>query len=301
MYNEGMASPYLKSLPQFFKQFATEDDCLRYLASVRWGKSFQCPVCANTSAWRMTRCGYFRCTSCRSDISVTHGTVFEKSHISLRLWFLTIWSVVSQKQGISALGLSRILGIKRQKTSWELLRKIRQGMIRPGRDRLSGLVEVDEILIGGKRHKFEGRSPQGKILVLVAAEDKGRRGIGRIRMQIIPDATASSLRAAVRATVEPDSVVRTDGWTSYKLEQWGYRHRRIRQQSLNPGEDSTPLIHLVSSLLKRWLLGTHQGGVQTTHLQEYLDEFVFRFNRRTSHSRGKLFYRLIQNLLHISS
>ena len=173
-------------------------------------------------------------------------------------------------------------------------------MIRPNRDRLSGLVEVDEILIGGKRRKFEGRSPQGKTLVLVAAEDKDKQGIGRIRMQIIPDATAPSLRIAITAMVEPSSTVRTDGWTSYRLKQWGYRHISIKRRSLKSGDDSTPLIHRVSSLLKRWLLGTHQGGIQTTHLQEYLDEFVFRFNRRTSRSRRKLFYRLIQNLLHVS-
>lgn len=241
-----------------------------------------------------------RCASCRKDTSVRQGTVFAYSHLPLPFWFLAVWYVASQKQGANAMGLARALGIKRQKTGWLLLHKIRSGMIRPNRDRLSGLVEVDEILIGGKRHKYEGRSPQGKTLVIVAAEDKGKRGIGRIRMRIIPDATADSLHTAVTAMVEPDSTVRTDGWTSYRLKQWGYRHRLMKRQSHKPGDDPTPLVHLVSSLLKRWLLGTHQGGIQTTHLQEYLDEFVFRFNRRTSRSRGKLFYRLIQHLLHVS-
>lgn len=292
-----MALPYPKNTQQFIKTFTTRENCLRYLADIRWGGSFQCPACASISAW-FTDKGYFRCASCRSDISVIRGTIFEQSHIPLQIWFLAIWSVVSQKQGVSALGLSRALGI-RQKTGWELLRKIRSGMIRPGRDRLSGLVEADEVLIGGKRHIFEGRSPQGKILVLVAAEDKNRR-IGRIRMQIIPNATAPSLRTALTAMVEPGSTIRTDGWTSYRCGRWGYRHVPIDKRSLEPGEDPTPLIHLVSSLLKRWILGTHQGGIQTAHLQEYLDEFVFRFNRRTSRSRGKLFYRVIQNLLHVS-
>ena len=226
---------------------------------------------------------------------------FAHSHIPLKLWFLVIWYVVSQNHGISALGISRALGIRRQKTGWQLLQKIRRGMIRPDRDRLSGLVEVDEILIGRKRRKFEGRSPQGKTLVLVAAEDKGKQGIGRIRMQIIPNATAGSLRAAVIAMVEPGSIVRTDGWTSYRLQQWGYRHRLIKRSLPNLDDDPTPLIHRVSSLLKRWLLGTHQGGIQKAHLQEYLDEFVFRFNRRTSRSRGKLFYRLMQNLVNVSN
>ena len=292
-----MTVRYPKTTQQFLKQFATKEQCLRYLAGIRWKGSFRCPVCAHTSAW-FTHKEYFRCASCRSDISVLHGTIFAQSHIPIPIWFLTIWYVVSQKQGMNALGLSRVLGI-RQKTGWELLRKIRSAMVRPNRDRLSELVEVDEILIGGKRHIFEGRSPQGKTLVLVAAEDKNGR-VGRIRMRIIPNATAPSLRAAMTAMIEPGSTIRTDGWTSYQCVQWGYRHRPVQQRSLKPGEDPTPLIHLISSLLKRWLLGTHQGGIQTTHLQKYLDEFVFRFNRRTSRSRGKLFYRVIQNILHIS-
>lgn len=295
-----MAGEYPETIQQLFDQFETEEDCIRYLSNVRWGESFRCRSCANTSAWPIRR-GYFRCTRCRSDTSVTHGTVFAHSRIPLKLWFLAIWCIVSQKHGVSALGLSRALGIKRQKTGWQLLHKIRRGMIRPDRDRLYGLVEVDEILIGGKRHKFEGRSPQGKTLVLVAAEDKGEHGIGRIRMRIISNATTGSLRTAVAAMVEPGSIVRTDGWTSYRPEQWGYRHRLVKRQPFNPGDDPTPLVHRVSSLLKRWLLGTHQGGIQTAHLQEYLDEFVFRFNRRKSRSRGQLFYRLIQNLLHVSS
>jgi len=291
---------YPETIQQLFSRFANEKDCLRYLSNVRWGRPFRCPSCAHTLAWPIRR-GYFRCKGCRSDTSVTQGTIFAHSHIPLKLWFLAIWYVVSQKHGISALGLSRALGIRRQKTGWQLLQKIRRGMIRPDRDRLSGLVEVDEILIGRKRRKFEGRSPQGKTLVLVAAEDKGKQGIGRIRMQIIPNATAGSLRAAVIAMVEPGSIVRTDGWTSYRLQQWGYRHRLIKRSLPNLDDDPTPLIHRVSSLLKRWLLGTHQGGIQKAHLQEYLDEFVFRFNRRTSRSRGKLFYRLMQNLVNVSN
>lgn len=263
-----------------------------------WDEKFLCPFCGHQSAWLVRR-SIFRCQNCLKDVSPTQGTVFAHSRIPLTLWFLAIWFVVSQKQGVSALGLSRVLGISRQKTGWQLLRKIREGMRRPNQDRLSGLVEVDEILVGGKRRIFEGRSPHGKTLVLVAVEDKGSQGIGRIRLCVIPNATKSTLHKSVLLMVAPGSTLKTDGWTSYQPEEWGYGHKLIRQGSLLPGDDPTPLVHRVSSLLKRWLLGTHQGGVQTTHLQEYLDEFTFRFNRRTSHSRGKLFYRLIQNLLHI--
>src|SRR3989338_1866161 len=178
-----MAAEYPETMQQLFNRFRTNEDCLRYLRNVRWGKSPHCSSCASASLWPIRR-GYVRCAHCRSDMSATQGTAFAHSHIPLKLWFLAIWCIVSQKQGMSALGLSRALGINRQKTGWELLHKIRRGMIRPGRDRLSGLVEIDEIIIGGERHTFEGRSPQGKTLVLVAAEDRGGQSISRIRIKI---------------------------------------------------------------------------------------------------------------------
>lgn len=289
---------YPESMQEFMDRFSTDEACRQYLAEVRWIDGFRCPSCSHTEMWQYKR-SIVRCRKCHRDISITAGTVFQGTHLPLRLWFQALWLVVSQKNGVSALGLAHALGIKREKTGWHLLQRIRSAMVRVGRERLSGLVEVDEILIGGKRHIFEGRSPQGKVLVLVAAEDKGNRGIGRIRMHIIPDATTGSLRTAVSILVEPDSTVRTDGWTSYKPEQWGYRHRIIKRQPLIPGDDPTPLVHRVSSLLKRWLLGTHHGRVEETHLAAYLDEFVFRFNRRKSHSRGKLFYRLVQGMVRV--
>lgn len=291
-----MPKLYPETMQGFLDTFSTEESCRQYIASLRWNNSFVCLHCASHTGWKIRR-NKLRCSSCHRDISVTAGTVFERTHIPLRMWFQAVWCVVSQKHGVSALGLSRVLGIHRQKTGWLLLHKIRRGMIRPGRDRLQGVVEVDEILLGGKRRLLEGRSVEGKTLVLIAVEDKGSNGIGRIRMHTIPDATASSLHAAILTMVEPGSTLRTDGWTSYKPEKWGYRHHRIPRQPSIPGDDPTPFVHRVSSLLKRWMLGTLQGGVQRTYLQEYLDEFVFRFNRRTSHSRGKLFYRLIQHLV----
>jgi len=204
--------------------------------------------------------------------------------------------VVSQKHGVSALGLSRALGITRYETAWKLLKKIRGAMIRPHRERLKGLVEVDEVFLGGVRPRIGGRSPLRKVLVLIAAEDTGH-GIGRIRMRVISDATLISLNRAMREMIEPGSRVRTDGWIGYQgVERNGYRHIVVKREPSTPGDNLTPLCHRVSSLLKRWLIGTHQGGIQQRHIQLYLDEFVFRFNRRTSRSRGKLFYRLIQHM-----
>ena len=175
-------------------------------------------------------------------------------------------------------------------------------MVRTGRELLSGLVEVDEVFIGGVKPGIRGRGALGKVLALVAVEDKGTSGFGRIRIEIIPDATATSLRRAIKKMVEPGSTIRTDEWkgyTSAALE--GYEHSVMEKQSLEPGEDPTPLVHRIASLLKRWLLGTHQGGVRPTHIRAYLDEFIFRFNRRKSGKRGLLFYRLIQGMLQAKS
>ncbi|MBU6232293.1 IS1595 family transposase [Patescibacteria group bacterium] len=278
-------------------RFHTEEACRKYLVQIRWNSRFACPRCSSVSAWEYGD-GTFRCTKCRRDTSVTAGTVFQGSHIPLRIWFQAIWSVVSQKHGVSALGLSRALGINRQKTGWSLLGKIRGAMVREGRERLKGVVEVDESLLGGVRPGKRGRGAFGKTLVLIAVEDKGDAGIGRIRIAVIPDASAKSLRDAVSRMVEPGSTVRTDEWVGYSNEAMrGYRHKILKRSSSEPGYDPTPLVHRVASLLKRWLLGTHQGGVKETHLTSYLEEFVFRFNRRSSHSRGKLFYRVIQEMV----
>jgi transposase-like protein len=211
----------------------------------------------------------------------------------LQLWFRAIWHVVTQKNGVSAKGLQRVLGFKRYETIWIWLHKLRTAMVRPGRERLSGVIEVDETYIGGERPGKRGRGAAGKALVLIAVEDKDNK-IGRMRLRRIPDASARSLVEAIKESVEPGSVVRTDSWRGYvPLSVEGYIHV-VARQSADLGENLLPLVNRGASLLKRWLLGTHQGGVRHSHLDYYLDEFTFRFNRRTSRSRGKLFYRLVQ-------
>jgi transposase-like protein len=209
------------------------------------------------------------------------------------LWFEAIWYLVNQKNGVSALGLQRMLGFSRYETVWGWLHKLRTAMVRPGRECLSGTVEVDETFMGGPRTGKRGRGAAGKTLVLIAVEDRGPH-LGRIRLRRVADATAPSLLAAVQAGVERGSVVRTDGWRSYTaLPPAGYRHVVVRPTA-EVGENLLPLVNRVAALLKRWLQGTHQGAVRPSHLDYYLDEFTFRFNRRTSRSRGKLFFRLVQ-------
>jgi transposase-like protein len=241
---------------------------------------------------------FYRCTTCRHDFTVTAGTLLGDTRLPLSLWFEAMWYVVNQKHGVSALGVARVLGVS-YLTAWRWLHKLRRAMVRPGRDRLAGTVEVDEVYIGGERPGKRGRGAAGKALVLVAAQADGAR-IGRIRLGRVANASQPVLTFAVGQMVEPKSQVLTDDWDGYgRLSEAGYDHQVVRKGAVL-GENLLPRANRVASLLQRWLLGTHQGAVAHSHLDYYLDEFVFRFNRRRSGSRGLLFYRLIEQSLAIA-
>jgi transposase-like protein len=288
---------YPRTILEFEQLFATEEACRGYLFQLRWPEGFCCPRCGHRQAWATKR-GLYRCRHCDYQVSVTAGTIFQDTRKPLRLWFRAIWHVTSQKIGVSALGLQRVLGLPRYETTWTWLQKLRVAMVRPGRDRLSGIIEVDETYIGGEKPGKRGRGAGGKALVMVAAQENEGH-IGRIRLCRVPDASAESLSQAIQDTVEPGSMVRTDGWGGYgQLTSLGYVHAVVRETG-EVGENLLPLAHRAASLLKRWLLGTHQGAVRASHLDYYLDEFTFRFNRRTSGSRGKLFYRLVQQAVQV--
>ena len=277
--------------------FPTEEACLDYLALVRWPNGYRCLRCSSASYWKKAR-GLFHCRDCGYEGSVIRGTLFQDTHKPLRLWFQAIWYVVNQKNGVSALGLQKALGLGSYHTAWEWLHKLRRAMVRPGRDRLSGVVEVDETFVGGERSGKRGRGAEGKKLVFIAAEE-APGGIGRIRLTTIENASGESLLGAASQTIEPGSIVRSDGWDGYNiLASHGYEHSPVLHKDAETG-DATPLAHRVAALLKRWWLGTHQGAISPEHLAYYLDEFTFHFNRRTSRSRGKLFYRLIEQALQI--
>jgi len=243
------------------------------------------------------RRGLWRCRDCHHEVSVTAGTIFQDSHLPLTTWFRAIWQVTSQKNGVSALSLQRVLGLGSYKTAWAVLHKLRRAMVRPGRDRLRGLVEVDETYWGAEEPGLIGRLTEDKALIIVGAEEDGK-GIGRIRLRRIRDLTKPSLHGFIDQAVEPGSTVRTDGLPAY-MGLIGYVHDRQIQRHQTEGEHLLPRVHRVVSLLKRWLLGTHQGAIAPEHLDSYLDEFTFRFNRRKSTSRGKLFYRLIQQAVQV--
>jgi transposase-like protein len=290
---------YPVNVIDFQDMFPTDQACFEYLCLVKWPEGFVCPFCQGKEKWKLKR-QLIRCKKCRRDISITAGTIFQDVHSPLRVIFQAMWYVVCQKQGVSALGLQKILGLGSYETAWSWMHKLRRAMVRPGRELLSGTVEIDETLVGGTHVGKRGRGAEGKKLVLVAVEDDGKQGIGRIRLKYITDATSATLEKAVTELVSPGSTVRTDGWRGYTtLQEKGYPHLIVTHNSEVPGEDPTPQVHLVASLLKRWLLGTHQGAQNVSHLPYYLDEFVFRFNRRTARSRGMLFYRLVQQSLQV--
>lgn len=289
---------YPRTIAELETRFSTEEACRNYLFALRWPNGFQCPRCENTKAWPVREI-LFQCGSCGYQTSVIAGTIFENTHKPLVMWFRAIWWVVTQKNGASALGLKRVLGLGSYKTAWSWLHKIRRAMVRPGRGCLSGRVEVDETFLGGPEEGVRGRQTYKKALIVVAAEEKGK-AIGRIRMLRIPDASAINLRSFILQAIEPGSTIVTDGWEGYTgLEAHSYTHE-IRIAKDSPKELALkllPRVHRVVSLLKRWVLGTHQGAVSPEHLDYYLDEFTFRFNRRTSQHRGKLFYRLLQQAM----
>ena len=285
---------YPRNLTEFDARFGAEEACREYLFRLRWPDGFQCPRCGGGKFWRV-REALLQCAGCGRQSSVTAGTIFQDTRTPLRLWFQAMWWLCTQKNGASALGLQRVLGLGQYQTAWTWLHKLRRAMVRPGRDLLAGRVEVDESYLGAPEVGLGGRKTVAKTLVVIAAQEDGK-GIGRVRMRQIPDASAGSLERFVKDSIAAGSIVHTDGWPGYAgLDANGYIHTvSVLKGRLAAASLHLPRVHRVSSLLQRWLLGTHQGAVSHKHLDYYLDEFTFRFNRRKSASRGKLFYRLVQ-------
>lgn len=288
---------YPRTLLEFEDRFSSEEACRDYLCRLRWPDGFVCPRCQGRKSWPIGT-KLYQCAQCDYKASVTAGTIFQDTRKPLRLWFRAMWWITSQKNGASALGLQQVLGLGSYETAWVWLHKLRRAMVRPGRDRLSGRVEVDETYLGAQAEGARGRGAGGKALIVVAAEEDGN-GTGRIRLRRVPDASAQSLLPFIEESIEMGCTVSTDGWKGYVgLASKDYVHEvTIASHQDGPDNKLLPRVHRVVSLLKRWLLGTHQGAVSHEHLDYYLDEFAFRFNRRTSRHRGKLFYRLVQQAM----
>ena len=296
MNEENEKKEYPMTFREFIKSFPDEAHCREYLYRLRFPKGFVCPKCENTAYWKIGE-QLYECRNCGRQTSVIAGTIFQDTRKPLMDWFIAIWWVTTQKQGASAEGLQQVLGLQSYQTAWTWLHKIRSAMVNPNRTKLSGTIEVDEAYIGGESTGKRGRGAENKVIIAVACELDGKK-LGRCRMSVIADASANSLHGFITENVEIGSHLITDDWNGLSgIEAKGYT-RQIHVQKYADDEDKMlPHIHTIVSLLKRWLLGTHQGAVEPKHLQAYLDEYVFRFNRRKSAKRGLLFYRLLESAM----
>jgi len=281
---------YPASTGDFLAWFRSDVDCLDYLSWLRWPNGFVCPTCDSIDgAWRLGD-GRFMCSDCGARSSVTAGTIFDRTRTPLTVWFHACWMFATQKDGVSAQSVQRVLEIGSYQTAWAMLHRLRSALVRPGRERLTGEVEVDEFFLGGEEPGLRGGRAKGKkVLVGCAVERMQPKGFGRIRMAVLPDAGAKSLTAFLADHVEPGSTVVSDGWPAYPPATTDYYHLPIVRK---PHE--LPGVHRATALVKRWLLSTHQGSVDPEHLPGYLNEFVFRFNRRSSRRRGLLFLRALE-------
>jgi hypothetical protein len=285
----------------FLDWFPTEEACLSFLERLRWRGGFICPACGvSGEPYRSSR-ARLMCRECAHQTTVTAGTIFDKTRTDLRVWLAAAWYVTNQKHGVSALGLQRVLGLGSYETAWTMLHRLRRSMVRAGREQLAGRIEVDEtyLAISDRQVPISSvgrKSSTSKILVIIAVEIHEPRGFGRIRLRRITRDTQDTVVGFVREAVEAGANVITDGSPAYlPLRDCGYVHEsKVMLRSGVPAHTAMPGVHRVAALLKRWLLGTHHGAIQPLQLDHYLDEFVFRFNRRTSGSRGMLFYRLLE-------
>jgi hypothetical protein len=284
----------------FESWFPDDAACREFLARVRWPEGFRCPGCGGAEAWTTAR-ALWVCRGCGRHTSVTAGTIFHRSHYPLRVWFSAMWFVCAQKHGVSALGLKRVLGIGSYETAWAWMHKLRRAMVRPDRELLGGdgvSVEMDQTFIGGRTQGKRGPRYVNKSEVAIAVERRHPSGLGRVRLRHIDMShRRDELFEFTRDTIAHGSIVYSDGESAYALATRRLRLRHepfILSASKSPGHELLPAVHQVASLLKRWLAGTLHDGQTDTHLGYYLDEFTFRFNRRTSRSRGLLWYRLVQ-------
>jgi transposase-like protein len=305
-----MADALLKGLPgdlpTFLKPFGTDARCRAYLVRARWPEGFRCTGCGHDRAWSHKKRLIEECVACGKQHSILAGTIFEQTKTGLARWFLAIYLVTSSKGGISAMELKRQMGFGSYQTAWSWLHMIRRAMVRPERAPLSERVEADETYVGAPRPGTPGRGAGGKIKVAGAVESargkpRGRR-LGRLRLAVVQDVSARSLERFLGQNVARPTTVATDGWSGYGgLAAAGWRHEPLNlSASWGDAALRPPAIHLVFGLAKRWLLGTHHGAVAPKRLPAYLDEFVFRFNRRTAKNLSHRFARVIQQAVRTS-
>ena len=295
-----MGVDYPGTWQAFESWFPDDEACREFLTRVRWPDGFVCPKCAARDAW-LTGRRMWMCRSCGRQTSATAGTIFDRSHYPLRVWFAAMWFVCAQKNGVSALGLQRVLGFGSYETAWAWMHKLRRAMVRPDRDLLGGegvSVEIDQTFIGGRAQVRKLARFANTAEVVIAVERQHPKGLGRVRLRHIELADRKNeLFTFTRDCVAHGTIVYTDGESIYRdvTRQLQLHHEPIvLVHAPGPAHEMLPAVHRVAALLKRWLAGTLHDGQTNEYLDYYLDEFTFRFNRRTSRSRGLLWYRLLQ-------
>lgn len=288
-----MIEDFPKNEVEFDRRFHTESACTEYLFQLRWPEGFRCIHCGHAGYWTSTR-GLYLCCQCEHQHSVTAGTIFHGTRKPLTLWFKALWWFTTRKSGVNATALKELLGLGSYQTAWCWLQKLRTCTVFPERSKLSGRIEVDECFLGGVKSGTRGRGAQHKCKVAIAVERNGRK-LGRVRMQVIDRCSTEALTSFARENIVVGSQITTDGWFAYRgLQDEGYTHKAIVQRKADDKKSVLPGVHLVTSLVKRVILGTFQGRVDPQYLQRYLDEYVFRFNRRTCKAVGKRFWRIMQ-------
>lgn len=293
-----MELPYPDFIREFFTMFPNERACFDYLVGLRWPNGFICPKCKTQAKLWIASRNRLVCQNCKHKVVVTAGTLFEKTRTPLTIWFDAAWHVTTAKNGMSAKTLERTLGTSYY-VAWMMLQRFRVAMVNSERTKLTGIVEVDETLVGGEEHGGKRGRGTEKAIVVIAVEMRKGKGVGRVRMKHIPDASGDSLIPFIQECISPDAIIVTDGWSGYnKVTEYGYKRDIINISNTDDfAHIAMPGVHRVASLLKRWILGTHQGSVSDMHLQSYLEEYTFRFNRRKSNSRGLVFRRLLEHAI----
>lgn len=286
---QGIRVDYPKNYRELSRRFATEDACFDYLAAIRWPEGFICSDCGGKKYWR-TNLRQWICSECRKKFRVLAGTLFQDTKLSLNLWFQMIWWFMGPKNGASALALQQNFGIGSYKTCWKVLNKLRSCVVLPSRSKLTGEVEVDQAFLG---------RVNGKEIILIAAEKRGA-ATGRIRLKHVKAETAEEIQGFILEAVELGSKIISDRHKSYHtIVEKGYTREAMKKpyswEDVDGDDDRLlPRVGRVAAHMKRWYLGTYHGGMNILEIQDYLDEFVFRYNRRTSRSRGLVFHRLVE-------
>jgi hypothetical protein len=296
MERDGVAYP--DTVVRFAAWFPDDAACLDYLAWLRWGDAgFGCHLCGAVGrGWLRGDGASWDCGACGSRTSATAGTIFHRTRTPLTVWFRVAWELTTRANGVSARGVQRTLGLGSYQTAWMMLHRFRRAMVMPGRARLSGTVEVDDMFVGGRNKPgMAGRSARPhKTPVLVMAERRSR-GIGRCRAVVLERVDKQSLSTALQENIDAGSTIRSDGLLVLHQSMGGFVHDRVSaRDSADPAHLLFPAVSRVQSQVKRWLEGTLQGAAEPEHLQEYLHEFEFRFNRRKARKPGLLFYRLLE-------